>query len=80
MSEWISVEERLPGTDCDVLVWVEDYIYGDADVTYDHFGIAHYNFKYKVWMGDWIEGRTIVSYWRELPEPPNKLNRTKIIE
>ena len=71
MSEWISVKERLPETDDDVLTYQKDYIYGDCDSTYEHCGVAHYNAKYNVWMGDWIEGRTQVLYWMSLPKRPS---------
>ena len=70
MNEWISVEECLPKNDDEVLVWQKDYIYGDCDSAWEHYGVAHYNAKYSVWMGDWIEGRTQVLYWMPLPKPP----------
>lgn len=78
MDQWIDVEEHIPETDDDVLVWQKDYIYGDCDNTWEHFGIAHYSHEYNLWMGDWIEGKTTVLYWRELPKSPKKQNKDKI--
>lgn len=72
MDQWIDVEEHIPETDDDVLVWQKDYIYGDCDNTWEHFGVAHYAHEYNLWMGDWIEGKTTVLYWRELPKSPKK--------
>lgn len=71
MDKWIDVEEHIPETDDDVLVWQKDYIYGDCDNTWEHFGIAHYAHKYNLWMGDWIEGKTQVLYWMPLPKRPS---------
>ena len=79
MDQWIDVEEHIPETDDDVLVWQKDYIYGDCDNTWEHFGIAHYSHEYNLWMGDWIEGKTTVLYWRELPKAPKKQRQNLIL-
>lgn len=59
---WISVEERLPDKDKDVMC------YSDKNGGYMFFG-------YRGWIsGEWMEGGSLhigdVTHWMPLPEPP----------
>lgn len=56
MSEWISVEDRLPSPGIDVLVWIEQPCIASIDDEGDFRDHDYY---------------TIVpSHWMPLPEPP----------
>ena len=61
MSEWISVEDRLPGHDGMVLMW------GTHTITH----IGFYSEVTGKWFdsedGEWLAG---VTHWMPLPEPP----------
>ena len=58
MNGWISVKDRLPDDDRTVLV----YCRGDGRI-----GTAYYDYE----MGYFFpRGRAKVSYWMEMPEPP----------
>lgn len=71
MSEWISVEERLPPNGEDVLCWYEYFRYGDYNCMFQTFGIGYqYNGH---WGGEVSNGhKTKVLAWMPLPEPPEE--------
>ena len=66
VSEWVSVEERLPEDDLFVIVW-----YGEAD----SFGIASY--KDETWCESfrgWVF-EDMVTHWKELYNKPPKTEK-----
>lgn len=71
MNEWISVEERLPENDDEVLVWYEYFRYEDLKHL-EQTGIARYistsnRFVFK----DYTEcSAAKVLYWATIPKPP----------
>lgn len=65
--EWISVEERLPETDDEVLVWYEYLRYADLQYVRS-YGLARYT-DTNIWScesGTWVK----VLYWMPLPKAP----------
>ena len=71
MSEWISVEERLPPNGEDVLCWYEYFRYGSYNCIFETYGIGYqYNGH---WSGEVANGtRARVIAWMQLPKPPKK--------
>ena len=66
MSEWISVDDKLPCTK-DMSGWSEDvFIY----TSYNAAGVAAYN-KDGFWDIDLQYGTELVVYWMSVPPPPN---------
>jgi hypothetical protein len=66
VSEWVSVEERLPEDDLFVIVW-----YGEAD----SFGIASY--KDETWSESyrgWVPS-DMITHWKELYNNPPKTEK-----
>lgn len=62
---WVSVEERLPNTNEDVLVWEKDDFEGDLAVArYTEFPSSEGGYWYKPFKN--IQ----VTHWQPLPEPP----------
>ena len=61
-NSWISVDDRLPDDDRDVLVFDDGF-----------FLTGGYNKKEKRWEAswDWCESIHSVTHWMPLPEPPN---------
>lgn len=60
MSEWISVEERLPPEDQLVLCWCDDGDNAACEVS------SHHNSFFT----DWTFELLPVTHWMPLPEPP----------
>ncbi|MBQ1537689.1 MAG: DUF551 domain-containing protein [Ruminococcus sp.] len=75
-AKWISVENRLPEKEANVLVWYEYFRYGDYNCLYQTYGIAAYSECYG-WHGDDLNGDSVkVLYWQPLPEPPERSDET----
>ena len=71
MSEWISVEEKLPEDYEYVLVWYTYFRYGNYNKDYSDHAIAYYVEKYKMWFGkDPLGTNPRIKYWTPLPKPP----------
>jgi hypothetical protein len=64
MSEWISVNDRLPQVDFEVLVSC------DGDVTISNFRVNCENGA--MWFDIECENGWIVTHWMPVPEPPTK--------
>lgn len=71
---WIPVEDALPDSKEDVLVWFEYFRYGEYNCLCQTYGIGNYNKNYDGWMVNhetgWDQLRVIA--WMPLPEPPEK--------
>jgi hypothetical protein len=70
MSEWISVEDRLPPkhkADKEWSVPVLVYYYDKQDWMY----VSAINFKDKLWYGDNSGANSNITHWMPLPESPN---------
>lgn len=71
--EWFDVNERLPETDEEVLVWYEYFRYGDFNCMWQTYGVACYYAKHERWIGEDLNGSQVkVLYWTPLPKPPEK--------
>ena len=75
MSEWISVDERLPGID--ELVWLDSPSHagiGSMDMDGDYYFAdeAIYLDSVHGWVTDgaYSSGDTEITHWQPLPEPP----------
>ena len=66
MSEWISVKDRLPETNKEVLVYRGGYIGGLMNV-YTYVGNDTWEDDYGFWSRTDDDG---ITYWMPLPEPP----------
>lgn len=74
MSEWISVKDRLPENDEEVLVWYEYFRYGEYNCLYQTWGIGEYFKNYNSWMIDHSTAghKLRVIAWMPLPKPPKE--------
>lgn len=74
VNRWIPVEDALPDSTEDVLVWFEYFRYGEYDCLYQTYGIGNYSKNYDDWIVNhetgWDQLRVIA--WMPLPEPPEK--------
>ena len=66
--QWISVKDRLPESEKEVLVWYR-YIWGDGSTSYG-FGISWWYSNAKQWRDGCLLKGVEVLYWQPLPEPP----------
>ena len=68
---WVSVGERLPENDDEVLCWYEYYRYGDYNAMYQTYGIGYY--LNGTWGGEVSNGQKArVLYWMPLPPGPEE--------
>ena len=70
MNEWISVEERLPETDDEVLVWYEYFRYGKYNRMYQTYGLSQYIKQTDMWLSGGLGTKVKVLYWTPLPKAP----------
>lgn len=66
--QWISVKDRLPESEKEVLVWYR-YTWGAAPTSYG-FGINVWHFNIKQWREGCLLKGVEVLYWQPLPSPP----------
>lgn len=65
MSEWISVEDRLPELDAKVLCYFKNRPHSpDVICENVYFG-----------SGQWMAEKSKVSHWMPLPEPPEEASK-----
>ena len=71
---WVSVKDRLPENNEEVLVWYEYFRYGEYNCLYQTWGIGEYFKNYNSWMIDHSTGghKLRVIAWMPLPEPPKE--------
>ena len=68
VDRWISVKDRLPESEKEVLVWYR-YTWGAAPTSYG-FGINRWYSNTKQWRDGCLLKGVEVLYWQPLPEPP----------
>lgn len=68
VNQWISVKDRLPESEKEVLVWYR-YTWDDASTSYG-FGISWWYSNAKQWRDGCLLKGVEVLYWQPLPEPP----------
>lgn len=70
VNRWISVEDRLPESRKEVLVWYR-YTWGNGSTSYG-FGISWWHSNAKQWRDGCLLKGVEVLYWQPLPEPPKE--------
>jgi hypothetical protein len=70
VNQWISVKDRLPEPEKEVLVWYR-YTWGDAPTSYG-FGINRWYSDTKRWREGCLLKGVEVLFWQRLPEPPKE--------
>lgn len=70
--EWFDVNERLPETDEEVLVWYEYYRYGKYNRMWQTYGLSQYIKQTEMWSSAGLGMKVKVLYWMPLPKPPEK--------
>ena len=70
VDRWISVDDRLPESEKEVLVWYK-YTW-DAGFTSYGFGINVWHSNTKQWRDGCLLKGVEVLYWQSLPEPPKE--------
>lgn len=68
INRWISVKDRLPEPEKDVLVWYR-YTWGAGFTSY-RLGISKWYSNIKRWYEGYLPKDIVVLYWQPLPEPP----------
>lgn len=68
--EWISVDEHLPETDDEVLVWYEYFRHGRYNRMVQTYGLSQYIPQTKVWLTCTLGTNAKVLYWMPLPKAP----------
>ena len=68
INRWISVKDRLPEPEKEVLVWYR-YTWGAGFTAY-RFGISKWYSYIKRWYEGCLPKDFEVLYWQPLPEPP----------
>lgn len=66
--QWISVDDRLPKSEKEVLVWYK-YTWDAVSTSYG-FGINRWYSNTKQWREGCLLKNIEVLYWQPLPEPP----------
>lgn len=78
MSEWISIEERLPEQSGEILCYADGQIFNAYydDAIDDDFQIGRWNQYFNPdtlgWEGDYWEAYDAVTHWMPLPEAPKE--------
>lgn len=67
-NQWVSVKDRLPEPEKEVLVWYR-YTWGAGFTAY-RFGISRWYSNIKRWYEGCLPKDIEVLYWQPLPEPP----------
>ena len=70
VDRWISVEDKLPEPEKEVLVWYR-YTWGAGFTSY-RFGISRWYSNIKRWYEGCLPKDIEVLYWQPLPEPPKE--------
>lgn len=70
VNQWISVKDRLPEPEKEVLVWYR-YTWGAGFTAY-RFGISRWYANIKRWYEGCLPKDIEVLYWQPLPEPPKE--------
>lgn len=70
VDRWISVKDRLPEPEKDVLIWYRN-TWGAGFTSY-RFGISRWYSNIKRWYGGCLPKDIEVLYWQPLPEPPKE--------
>ena len=70
VNQWISVKDRLPEPEKEVLVWYR-YTWGAGFTSY-RFGISRWYSNIKRWYEGCLPKDIDVLYWQPLPEPPKQ--------
>ena len=63
MSKWISVKEKYPPKHIDVLAYLGDNM--------DYYILC---WNGRRWVNRWCEFSSAVTYWKRLPEKPEKID------
>ena len=68
--KWISVKDRLPAFDTDVLVFVQPE--GIRMATFGKFDSPVINgaYAFEIWDSGFYEYSNEITHWQPLPEPP----------
>lgn len=74
VNQWISVKDRLPKPEKEVLVWYR-YTWGAGFTAY-RFGISRWYSNIKRWYEGCLPKDIEVLYWQSLPEPPKNGDAT----
>lgn len=72
--QWISVKDRLPETNDDVLVWFEYFRYGDFNCMCNQYGIGNYIDNSWLINGETGWKKLNVISWMPIPEMPKENN------
>lgn len=68
VNNWISVEDKLPNKDQDVLIYKGNHI-GDMMYVYTYSGNNEWEDEYGYWSRTDDEG---ITHWMPLPAPPKE--------
>lgn len=81
--KWISVEERLPEDNENVLVYIASKKKGvDSVIAITHYTHNMHGFNIKGWVSPWqyCFWDREVTHWMSLPEPPEEVYRERMLD